>query len=85
MVTIGETFAINLGSDNKKIIEVAVLIEKRQSFEKIKHAYVDHSPPITKEEKLDTMIFKTNVKSEKGSGRPTKKDRRDLGKQGGWF
>ena len=84
-VAIGETFTINLGSDHKKIIEVAVLIEKRQSYEKIKHAYIDHSPPILKQDKLESMFFKTNVKSEKGSGRPTKKNRRDLGKQGGWF
>jgi ribosome-associated heat shock protein Hsp15 len=85
MVSIGEIFNINLGSDNKKTIEVAVVIEKRQSAEKIKHAYIDHSPPIEKQDKLETMFFKTNVKSEKGSGRPTKKNRRDLGKQGGWF
>lgn len=85
VVVVGETFKINLGSDTKKIIEVAVLIEKRQSFEKIKHAYIDYSPPIEKTEKLESMFFKTNVKSEKGSGRPTKKNRRDLGEQGGWF
>lgn len=85
LVCVGEMFNINLGSDHKKIIEVAVLIEKRQSYEKIKHAYIDHSLPILKEDKLESMFFKTNVKSEKGSGRPTKKNRRDLGKQGGWF
>ncbi len=85
VVAIGETYTVNIGSEHKKIIEVAVLIEKRGSYEKVKHAYVDHSPPIVKEEKLENMFFKNNVKNEKGSGRPTKKDRRDLKKKGGWF
>ena len=85
VVEVGETYSVNLGSDLKKIIEVAVLIEKRGSYEKVKHAYVDHSPPIVKEQKLEEMFFKTNVKNEKGSGRPTKKNRRDLKKKGGWF
>lgn len=85
LVAIGETYTINVGSEHKKIIEVAVVIEKRGSYEKVKHAYVDHSPPIVKEEKLESMFYKTNVKNDKGSGRPTKKDRRDLKKKGGWF
>jgi ribosome-associated heat shock protein Hsp15 len=85
ITAVGETYTINLGSDLKKIIEVAVLIQKRASYEKVKHAYIDHSPPILKEEKLEDMFFKNNVKNEKGSGRPTKKNRRDLKKKGGWF
>lgn len=84
-VSIGETYSITIDSDHKKIIEVAELVEKRGSFEKVKHCYVDHSPPVEKKEKLESMFFKTNVKMEKGSGRPTKKNRRDLKKKGGWF
>lgn len=84
LVAIGETYTFSIG-DHKKIIEVAVLIEKRGSYEKVKHAYVDHSPPIVKQEKLESMFFKTNVKNDKGAGRPTKKNRRDLKKKGGWF
>jgi ribosome-associated heat shock protein Hsp15 len=85
VVAIGETYTITIDRDHKKIIEVVELIEKRGSYEKVKHSYVDHSPPIEKKEKLENMFFKTNVKTEKGSGRPTKKDRRDLKKKGGWF
>lgn len=84
-VMVGETFTITLDSDHKKIVEVVELIEKRGSYEKIKHCYIDHSPPMVKQEKLESMFYKTNVKMEKGSGRPTKKDRRDLKKKGGWF
>jgi ribosome-associated heat shock protein Hsp15 len=85
VVAVGETYTISLGSDHKKIVEVAALIEKRGPYEKVKHAYIDHSPPMLKEEKLEDMFFKNNVKNEKGSGRPTKKNRRDLKKKGGWF
>lgn len=85
MVMVGETFTINIGSGVKKIIETVELIEKRQSFEMVKHCYVDHSPPIEKNEKLESVFFKSNVIQDKGTGRPTKKNRRDLGKQGGWF
>ena len=84
-VSVGETYTVTIDSDHKKVIEVAELIEKRGSYEKVKHCYVDHSPPYEKKEKLESMFYKTNVKSEKGSGRPTKKDRGDLKKKGGWF
>lgn len=81
----GETYTINVGSGVKKIIEVVELIDKRQSYEKVKDSYLDHSPPIEKTEKLEDMFFKINIQQERGSGRPTKKNRRDLGTQGGWF
>ncbi len=84
-VSIAEKYTITIDSDYKKTIEVAELIDKRGSFEKVKHCYVDHSPPLEKKEKLESMFYKTNVKTEKGSGRPTKKNRRDLKKKGGWF
>lgn len=84
-VVIGEIYTINLGGGVKKVIEAVKLIEKRQSYENVKHCYIDHSPPIEKVEKLESVFFKSNVKQDKGTGRPTKKNRRDLGKHGGWF
>ena len=83
-VKIGETYTINLGAGLKKIIEVTELIDKRKEYELVKHCYIDHSPVIEKVEKQES-VFKLNIQQEKGSGRPTKKNRRDLGKQGGWF
>ncbi len=85
VVQVNDTYTITIGDGYKKTIEVVLVIDKRQAYEKVKDAYIDHSPPIEKERKLETMFFKVNVKQEKGSGRPTKKNRRDLGKQGGWF
>ena len=76
-VKIGEIFSLTIG-DTKKIIEVLSLTEKRGSFEIAKTHYIDKSPPPEKNKKLPSSFFKTNIKRDKGSGRPTKKERRDM-------
>lgn len=78
VVKVGERYTMSIGYD-KKIIEVTALIEKRQSFEIAQQHYTDHSPPPEKKgEVLPSAFFKVNIKRERGSGRPTKKDRRDM-------
>jgi ribosome-associated heat shock protein Hsp15 len=77
IVKIGEHYTLTIG-DTKKVVEVTALIEKRGNFELAQKHYKDHSPPQTKQEKLDSVFFNSNVKRLKGSGRPTKKDRRDM-------
>jgi ribosome-associated heat shock protein Hsp15 len=84
LTQVGDTYTITISS-TKKIIEVLSLTDKRSSYEKVKDCYTDHSPPPDKKEKLESMFFTLNVKQDKGSGRPTKKNRRNLGKEGGWF
>lgn len=76
-VKIGERFTMTIGG-NKKIIEVTGLVEKRGNFETAKQFYIDHSPPLEKTDYQPAAFFRVNIKREKGSGRPTKKDRRDL-------
>jgi len=83
IIKIGERYTLSMSHGVKKIIEVTGLIDKRQSFEIAKQHYIDHSPPLEKTEKLEDMFFKVNVKRDKGTGRPTKKDKRDL-KDFGW-
>ncbi|MBK7667663.1 MAG: RNA-binding S4 domain-containing protein [Sphingobacteriaceae bacterium] len=85
LVKIGETYTISVSANYKKIIEVTGLTDKRGNFEAAKKYYADHSPPMEKVDKQEKAFFTMNVKQEKGSGRPTKKDRRNLGKEGGWF
>ncbi len=85
LVKIGETYTISVSANYKKIIEVTGLTDKRGNFETAKKYYADHSPPMEKVDKQAKAFFTMNVKQEKGSGRPTKKDRRNLGKEGGWF
>lgn len=76
LVKPGERYTMNISSV-KKIVEVLSLIEKRQGFEVVKQHYVDHSPPVEKTEVFPSAFVST-VKRDRGSGRPTKKDRRDI-------
>ena len=78
IVKIGERYTLSYPQGVKKIIEVTALIEKRQSYEVAKQHYIDHSPPVEKMERLEDMFFRVNIKRDKGTGRPTKKDRRDM-------
>jgi ribosome-associated heat shock protein Hsp15 len=73
----GERYTMTISSI-KKIIEVTALIEKRGSFEVAQKHYIDHSPPPEKKDYMPSAFFKVNIKRDKGSGRPTKKDRRDM-------
>jgi len=77
LVKPGERYTITIG-DVKKEIEVLSLIEKRQSYAIAKEHYADHTPVYTKEEKQKAAFFQVNISRTKGSGRPTKKDRRDM-------
>lgn len=76
-VKIGEVYTLTIGSQ-KKIIEVTGITDKRGSYEVAKQFYADHSPPPEKKESFESVFYRTQIKRDKGSGRPTKKDRRDL-------
>ena len=78
IVKIGERYTMSFPQGVKKIIEVTGIIEKRQSFEIAKANYIDHSPPIEKLERMPSVFFMPNMQRDRGSGRPTKKDRRDM-------
>jgi ribosome-associated heat shock protein Hsp15 len=77
-VKIGDRYTLSYPQGVKKIIEVTGLIDKRQSFEIAKANYIDHSPPVEKIEKMDSVFFMPNMLRDKGAGRPTKKDKRDM-------
>ncbi len=78
LVKIGERYTLSFPQGIKKIVEVTGLIDKRQSYDvAIKH-YIDHSPPQDKTQTLDDIFFNVNLKRDRGSGRPTKKDKRDM-------
>ncbi|HWY12903.1 MAG TPA: RNA-binding S4 domain-containing protein [Bacteroidia bacterium] len=85
IVKMGETYTISVSANHKKTIEVAGLIDKRGNATTAKKYYIDHSPPMEKQDKQEKAFFTMNLQKEKGSGRPTKKDRRNLKKDGGWF
>lgn len=78
IIKLGERYTLSMPQGVKKIIEVSGFIEKRQSYEIAKQHYIDHSPPVEKKERLESMFFTVNIKRDKGTGRPTKKERRDM-------
>jgi ribosome-associated heat shock protein Hsp15 len=78
LVKIGERYTLSFPQGVKKIIEVSGLIDKRQSFDIAKENYIDHSPPIEKTAQMDSAFLMPNMQRDRGAGRPTKKDRRDM-------
>lgn len=78
IVKIGERYTMSFPQGVKKIIEVTGIIEKRQSYEIAKENYIDHSPPVEKLERMPSVFLMPNMKRDRGAGRPTKKDRRDM-------
>jgi ribosome-associated heat shock protein Hsp15 len=78
LVKIGERYTLSFPQGIKKIIEVSGLIDKRQSYDIAKENYIDHSPPIEKTAQMDSAFLMPNMQRDRGTGRPTKKDRRDM-------
>lgn len=78
LVKIGERYTLSFPQGVKKIIGVTGLIDKRQSYEIAIANYTDHSPPIEKLEHMPSVFSMPNMQRERGAGRPTKKDRRDM-------
>jgi ribosome-associated heat shock protein Hsp15 len=78
----GEQYHIRVEKDYIRIIEVVNLIEKRQAYSVVKDFYLEHSLPREKKDVLPSVFVLPQATREKGSGRPTKKDRRKLGDTG---
>ena len=78
IVKIGEKYTLSYPQGIKKIVEVTGLIDKRQSYDIAIKNYIDHSPPVEKIQSLDDIFFNVNIKRDRGAGRPTKKDKRDM-------
>jgi len=57
-----------------RVLEVARVIEKRVGAAVAAECVVDHSPPPPTRDERDAAIFVRDV----GTGRPTKRDRRQL-------
>ena len=77
-VTSGDTAQFK-NAGGIKIYKVLLLLDRRVSPELAKTAYEDLSPPPEKNERQPSAFY-DNPKREKGLGRPTKKERRDMGK-----
>lgn len=71
-VAIGDRVEVRL-AQRDRIVEVVRLITKRTSAPIAQTCYIDHSPPA--EPRTPTADFAVR---ERGSGRPTKRDRRQI-------
>lgn len=77
-IKIGDSYLVKINADYTKIIEVTQLTDKRGSAQVAKEFYIDHSPPYERKKMEQDAFFSPNISRSKGSGRPTKKDRRSL-------
>jgi len=75
-VKIGETYHIQKGVE-KKVIKVVDLLERRVDA-KTAAAYYEDLTPVEETYGYKSMFHAPVLKRDRGSGRPTKKDRREI-------
>ncbi|GAA4403169.1 RNA-binding S4 domain-containing protein [Tsukamurella soli] len=71
-ITVGDEVRVRLDG-RERIVEVAQLIAKRVGAPVAVSCYIDHSPPPPPREIIASMPHR-----DRGAGRPTKRDRREL-------
>lgn len=84
VVKVGETYSVQKGPD-RKVIKVLELLERRVDAKTAVLFYEDLTPP--EETQAFKSAFHASVLTrDRGAGRPTKKDRREIDElQEGWF
>lgn len=84
IVKIGEEYTVQKGPD-KKIIKVTGLLERRVDAKTAITFYQDLTP-VEDTTAYKSMFHTPNLSRDRGAGRPTKKDRREIDDlQEGWF
>src|ERR1700743_2864993 len=83
-VKIGETYQVSKGIE-RKVIKVTGLLENRTDAKTAVNFYADETP-VEQTHGFKTMFQAPMLKRDRGTGRPTKKDRREIdGIQGDYF
>lgn len=77
-VAVGDTVQFK-NPAGQKIYKVLTLIHHRVSPELAKACFEDHSPPPEPNERMPSAFYNFPQR-DRGSGRPTKKERREMGK-----
>ena len=72
-VSVGDRVQVTLPGGRMRVLEVTRPIAKRVGAPQAAECYVDHSPPPPPKEVLATL-----PRRDRGAGRPTKRDRREL-------
>lgn len=80
----GEVYTVQKGSD-RKVIEVVALLDRRVDAKTAVTFYKDLTP-LEETYAYKSMFHSPNLSRDKGTGRPTKRDRREIDDlQEGWF
>ncbi len=84
IVKVGEEYTVQKGAD-KKVIKVIGLLERRVDAKTAVTFYEDLTP-VEDTPAYKSMFHTPNLSRDKGTGRPTKRDRREIDDlQEGWF
>lgn len=84
IVKTGEVYTVQKGSD-RKVIEVVGLLERRVDAKTAVNFYKDITP-VEETQAYKSMFHTPNLSRDRGTGRPTKRDRREIDDlQEGWF
>ena len=73
-VGVGSTVTARVG-DRLRVLEVTALIVKRVGAPEAQRCYLDHSPPPPPRELVAPVVIR-----DRGAGRPTKRERREIDK-----
>lgn len=76
-VSVGDRIEVDKG-EWTRILEVKVLKDKPVAKALAPTLYEDHSPPPPQLDPLEKLMRRAPVKRERGAGRPTKKQRREI-------
>lgn len=76
-VEVGDRIEVTKG-DWERIVEVKKLRDKPVAKALARELYEDHSPPPPPRDSLERLLARPAVRREKGRGRPTKRERRQL-------
>ncbi|GAB2706186.1 hypothetical protein GCM10027037_35470 [Mucilaginibacter koreensis] len=83
-VKVGETYHISKGPE-RKIVKVTGLLENRGDYQTAIKFYEDLTPP-AETHGFASMFHSPVLRRDRGAGRPTKRDRREIDDlQGGYF
>ena len=84
VVKVGEEYTVQKGPD-KKVVKVIGLLERRVDAKTAVTFYQDLTP-LEDTASYKSMFHTPNLSRDRGTGRPTKKDRREIDDlQEGWF
>jgi ribosome-associated heat shock protein Hsp15 len=82
-VKMGEVYQVSKGIE-RKVIKVTGLLENRLDAKKVIDFFEDETP-IEQTNQFKTMFHAPVLKRDRGTGRPTKRDRRDIDGMTGKF